>query len=143
MRQPPARMLQGQLLILILFSSVRAWTRTDLSDLAALRCDIDRRDGNTLSTEDFWREYASARKPLIITSLVIDRWPAATLWQPESLMSSSLGEAKTISPSRNLREQLHIYGHPKETERDSPKYYWDSSFFERNPSWKNHFKVEQ
>ena len=128
-------------LLLLGCSSALAWIRTDLSDLAALSCEIDRRDGKTLSTEDFWREYAEARKPLIITGLVRD-WPAATLWQPDSMLSSALGEAKTISPSKNLREQLHIYGYPEETARDSPRYYWDSSFFERNPSWKNHFKVE-
>ena len=120
---------------------VTCWKRSDLSDLAALPCDIDRRDGNTLTEAEFWRHYALARRPLIITGLS-DRWPAADLWQPEHLVSSALGGAHTTS-KRPLRDVLQQYGHPAEDDSESPEYYWDSSFFDRNPEWLAHYNVER
>eukprot|EP01048_Picozoa_sp_COSAG05_P004107 COSAG05_NODE_210_length_14015_cov_3.851785_1_plen_614_part_00 len=85
----------------------------------ALPCEIERRDGRTLSPDEFQREYVAKRQPVMLTGLAAD-WTIQRWLQPQEQLGQAGSATETQRPSTPVQAP--------ELERRAASYLRDGLF---------------
>jgi hypothetical protein len=83
-------------------------------------CDIDRREN--LSKEDFYQDYVSKGRPVLVSGL-LDDWPGTTTWSRKGLLESAAAvEVVTVMLTSQVSSSEQKLGAANSTQQTLAKY---------------------